>query len=61
MEVTQLRGREIEPYLQEIAGLRITVFREFPYLYEGDLEYEMAYLRTLLNSSPLTLKIIDRI
>lgn len=29
----------------ELARLRIQVFREFPYLYEGSLDYEREYLR----------------
>jgi GNAT superfamily N-acetyltransferase len=28
-----------------VARLRITVFREWPYLYDGDLEYERRYLQ----------------
>jgi GNAT superfamily N-acetyltransferase len=60
MEVSQVVGRGIEPYLREIAALRITVFREFPYLYEGDLEYEMTYLRPLLNS-PTSLVVLVRV
>ncbi|WP_104205072.1 GNAT family N-acetyltransferase [Billgrantia saliphila] len=39
------RGRAIEPRLEELARLRITVFRDFPYLYDGDFEYEANYLR----------------
>ena len=45
-----LRGEEIIPHLQDIAELRIRVFREFPYLYDGSLEYEMNYLRAYVNS-----------
>ena len=30
----------------DLAGLRIAVFREFPYLYEGSQDYEERYLRT---------------
>lgn len=43
-----LRGAEIEPYLDELARLRIAVFREFPYLYDGSLDYEKNYLQTYL-------------
>ncbi|WP_261663474.1 GNAT family N-acetyltransferase [Deinococcus sp. Marseille-Q6407] len=32
--------------LDEVARLRLTLFREFPYLYEGSAEYEREYLRT---------------
>lgn len=43
-------GREIESVLEPLSRLRITVFREFPYLYEGTLAYEKDYLQTYLNS-----------
>ena len=33
-------GRGIEKYLHDLAKLRIEVFREFPYLYDGSPEYE---------------------
>jgi GNAT superfamily N-acetyltransferase len=39
-----LHGDEIESYLGSVARLRIEVFREFPYLYDGDLDYERDYL-----------------
>jgi tRNA/tmRNA/rRNA uracil-C5-methylase (TrmA/RlmC/RlmD family)/GNAT superfamily N-acetyltransferase len=41
-----LRGAELEPYLDALGQLRISVFREWPYLYDGNLEYERDYLRT---------------
>lgn len=43
-------GREIESVVTELAALRIAVFRDFPYLYEGSFEYEKAYLKTYVNS-----------
>jgi GNAT superfamily N-acetyltransferase len=42
-----------------LGGLRIAVFREFPYLYEGDLAYEREYLRTYL-SCPRSLVVFAR-
>lgn len=33
-------GAEVESLLQDLAELRIEVFRSFPYLYEGSLDYE---------------------
>ncbi len=35
----------IRAIVPELARLRIGVFREFPYLYDGSLEYERDYLR----------------
>ncbi len=37
-------GKEILPYLDAAASLRIKVFRDFPYLYDGSKEYEVSYL-----------------
>ena len=39
-------GSAIQPFLADAARLRITVFREWPYLYEGDDAYERDYLQT---------------
>lgn len=43
-------GSEFESYLNSIGRLRICVFREWPYLYQGDLEYETKYLQKYVNS-----------
>jgi len=43
-------GADIAPYVGDLARLRIEVFREFPYLYDGDEEYERKYLQTYVNS-----------
>ncbi|MGF1449890.1 MAG: GNAT family N-acetyltransferase [Opitutales bacterium] len=39
-----LPGPEAARHLDALAHLRITVFREWPYLYDGTFEYERAYL-----------------
>ena len=44
-------GEQVKPYIQDLAHLRVEVFREFPYLYDGNFEYEKKYLDTYLNSS----------
>ena len=43
-EYTLLEGRDIQNASQELASLRITVFREYPYLYDGTISYEIEYL-----------------
>jgi len=45
MDVRVLTGADLDAALGDVAGLRITVFREWPYLYDGDLEYERRYLQ----------------
>jgi len=37
-------GKEVLPWLDALAALRIEVFRAFPYLYEGEMDYERRYL-----------------
>ncbi len=43
-QLRQLHGQELGPWLDVLGKLRIRVFREFPYLYDGSLEYERDYL-----------------
>jgi len=50
MQFLALHGKQITPHLHNIAQLRITVFREFPYLYDGTVEYEINYLQAYVNS-----------
>lgn len=52
MNITTLRlsGEEILPYIDDLARLRITVFREFPYLYDGSEIYEQKYLQRYTTS-----------
>ncbi|MFT3927901.1 MAG: GNAT family N-acetyltransferase [Myxococcales bacterium] len=42
--IERVRGDALVGHLRELAVLRIAVFREYPYLYEGSLDYEMRYL-----------------
>lgn len=50
MKITTLAGAELENALPDLARLRIEVFRDFPYLYDGSLDYEKTYLTALVNS-----------
>jgi len=38
------QGTDILEVIRPLAHLRMTVFREYPYLYEGSEDYEQAYL-----------------
>ncbi|GMV98898.1 MAG: hypothetical protein AMXMBFR84_00380 [Candidatus Hydrogenedentota bacterium] len=49
--IRTLTGRAMQPYLPDLARLRIAVFRDFPYLYDGTVEYEEKYLQTYLETS----------
>jgi GNAT superfamily N-acetyltransferase len=48
LEISELIGAEIAPAIAALADLRMRVFRDWPYLYDGSLEYEAQYLRTYL-------------
>ncbi|VDC27080.1 GNAT family N-acetyltransferase [Pseudogemmobacter humi] len=50
LTVRALRGPELEAALDDMARLRITVFRDWPYLYHGTLDYERNYLQTYRDS-----------
>ena len=51
IEVRALSRDELTARLDDLARLRITVFRDWPYLYDGDMAYERRYLAPLLDSS----------
>ena len=42
--VSAMTGSDITPHLDDLALLRMTVFREWPYLYDGSVAYEKEYL-----------------
>jgi len=51
--VTQLRaltGPALDAALDDVAALRIKVFRDWPYLYNGTLAYERGYLESYRTS-----------
>lgn len=43
-------GAAVSPWIPALARLRVSVFREFPYLYEGSEEYERGYLDIYVRS-----------
>jgi GNAT superfamily N-acetyltransferase len=45
-----LSGAALIARLEALAGLRIRVFREWPYLYDGDAAYEARYLASYAQS-----------
>lgn len=44
VRVEALTGARLQAHLGDVARLRIEVFRAYPYLYDGDLDYERKYL-----------------
>lgn len=52
-------GQGILPVVDELAALRIAVFRDWPYLYEGDRDYERDYLASYA-ASPRSVCVVAR-
>ena len=50
LEIKTFSGTEATARFADVAWLRIAVFREFPYLYDGDPAYEERYLSTYAGS-----------
>lgn len=45
-----LIGAALDAALDDVAALRIAVFRDWPYLYDGSAEYERRYLESYRNN-----------
>ena len=50
MQIQTFTGHDILNLIDDVARLRIAVFRDYPYLYEGSLDYEKHYLDKLSQS-----------
>ncbi len=50
VRILTVTGKTLAPWLDRLAELRIRVFRDFPYLYDGDPVYEADYLSTYLDT-----------
>ena len=51
LRIETLTGAALEAALDDVAHLRIAVFRDWPYLYDGDLAYEQRYMATYRDSA----------
>lgn len=51
VQVARIPPENIRAAIPALAALRINVFRAYPYLYDGDPEYEAGYLAAYQNSS----------
>lgn len=51
IELRALTGPALDTALDDVARLRIAVFRDWPYLYDGTLDYERDYLQTYRDSA----------
>lgn len=51
IHIKTVSGSDVLPWLDAVAALRIAVFRDFPYLYDGELDYERSYLASYAQST----------
>ncbi|THV24041.1 GNAT family N-acetyltransferase [Peteryoungia ipomoeae] len=50
LSIQSYSGSDATPFFGDLARLRATVFRDFPYLYEANPAYEQTYLSTYARS-----------
>ena len=50
IRIESYRGEAVRKFIPAIAKLRMEVFREYPYLYIGDEEYEKRYLEKFITA-----------
>lgn len=48
LELRDLKGDAIAAHVDALAALRIEVFRDWPYLYDGSMAYEKTYLTPMM-------------
>lgn len=46
IQLRRISGAALDDHIPDLARLRIRVFRDWPYLYDGDPDYEARYLAT---------------
>lgn len=59
IQIKQLQGSEILPYLSLLGHLRIQIFRDYPYLYDGNRTYEETYLQTYADCPESIMVIVE--
>ncbi|MBP1851787.1 GNAT family N-acetyltransferase [Rhizobium halophytocola] len=50
LAIRSFAGRDARAYFDDLARLRIAVFHDFPYLYDGDSDYERRYMEAYARS-----------
>jgi GNAT superfamily N-acetyltransferase len=51
VDIRRCSGDDVRRHLDAVAALRIAVFRDWPYLYDGDVAYEREYLAVYATST----------
>ncbi|MFO1257151.1 MAG: GNAT family N-acetyltransferase [Gammaproteobacteria bacterium] len=58
LKIKRFKGAAVREFIPYLAKLRMDVFREYPYLYDGDLDYETDYLHTYVCCSESNIVIV---
>ncbi len=58
VQIFSVSGSGILPYIKDLAQLRMDIFRDYPYLYEGSLDYEERYLQNYQKSDRTMIVIV---
>lgn len=58
VEIVSIKGPLPQKYLKDLARLRITLFRDFPFLYDGSLAREERYLEPYMNAENFLLVLV---
>lgn len=58
LTIQRFKGSQGLVYIDSLAELRINIFKDYPYLYQGNLEYEKKYLNTYANCKEAILVIV---
>jgi GNAT superfamily N-acetyltransferase len=58
MEFQIATGQQFQQHINAIAALRISIFKEYPYLYDGDIQTETEYLKSYSKSKNSVLIIV---
>ena len=59
ISISILTGSQISQHIEAIAQLRIDIFKEYPYLYDGNLEYEIRYLKKFMDTPDSMIVILN--
>lgn len=59
IEIRALTGAALAAALPDVARLRIAVFRDWPYLYDGDADYERDYLSAYQSPGAIVVAALD--
>ncbi len=58
IKICKFTGAAMKTYLPAIARLRIEVFRDYPYLYEGNMQDEVEYLKKYADCKDAVLVVV---